>query len=96
MKYFLCTTSKVVMFSCMAICNIEGLMLDIIGIVLEHTKEKGPMVTKLKEILHNANHHGEFPYDFGYGEVVYLASICVIFIATIILEVRLSRDINVN
>ena len=89
MKHFLCSISKVVMFSCMAICNIEGLMLDIIGIVLEHTKEKGPMVTKLKEILHNANH------DFGYGEVVYLTSICVIFIATIILEVRLSRDINV-
>lgn len=76
----------VVMFSCVAICNIEGLMLDLIGIILDHIKEKGPAAIQMNAIIKGALHHDEFPYDWGIGRVIYVTFLSAIFIGSIILE----------
>lgn len=53
------------MLSCVAICNLEGLALDVMGLILKHIKEKGPTATHLRGVIKNALHHNEFPYDWG-------------------------------
>lgn len=84
----------VVMFSCVAICNLvsiqlqdilvisivssrfsfkpnllilclqEGLVLDVIGLVLKHIKHSGETATRLRTAIKSALHHNEFPYDW--------------------------------
>ena len=61
-------------------------MLDIIGIILDHIKEKGPAAIRLNAILKGALHHDEFPYDWGVGRLIYLIFLSAIFIGSIILE----------
>lgn len=78
---------EVVMFSCVAICNLEGLALDFIGLVLKRIKQKGPTAKRLKKVVTLASDHGEFPYDWGAGSYVYLTFLSSIFIGSIIMEV---------
>ncbi|KAL7486520.1 hypothetical protein ACHAW6_012115 [Cyclotella cf. meneghiniana] len=75
-----------VMFSCVAICNLEGLALDFIGLVLQRIKQKGPTAKRLKKVVTLASDHGEFPYDWGAGSYVYLTFLSAIFIGSIIME----------
>ncbi|KAL7520878.1 hypothetical protein ACHAWX_005574 [Stephanocyclus meneghinianus] len=75
-----------VMFSCVAICNLEGLALDFIGLVLKRIKQKGPTAKRLKKVVTLASDHGEFPYDWGAGSYVYLTFLSSIFIGSIIME----------
>ncbi|KAL7515326.1 hypothetical protein ACHAXN_013479 [Cyclotella atomus] len=74
-----------VMLSCVAICNLEGLVLDVIGVMLNYTK-KGPTTEHLKSVITSVLHHNEFPYDWGAGSIVYLIFLSAIFIGSIILE----------
>ncbi len=45
------------------------------------------MVKHLKSILRHSSKHGEFPYDWGAGVIVYIIAISAIFIGSIIMEV---------
>jgi len=76
-----------VLCSIFAICNFEGLILDIAGAILnsedtKHNKE----LKKLKKEVNEAMVQEEFPYDWGAGVYVYLTSLSAIFIGTIVME----------
>ena len=75
------------MFSIFAICNYEGLVLDLVGGILKHVHFRGEMADKLKDIVKHSSKHGEFPYDWNAGVFVYISALSAIFIGAIIMEV---------
>jgi hypothetical protein len=76
------------MLSCVLICNLEGLVLDFVGLLLKHTKRKGPTAQRLKAFIVGSLHHGEFPYDWGAGAYIYLIFLSAIFLGSIVMEVN--------
>ncbi|KAL7548746.1 hypothetical protein ACHAWF_015219 [Thalassiosira exigua] len=69
------------------ICNFEGLVLDLVGKVVEgSTSESEPVERWRKIVKHSRTRHNEFEYDWGAGAFIYIVSLAVIFIASIVME----------
>jgi hypothetical protein len=81
-----------IILSCIGILNFQGLYYDIDGITeygdvdpanttdLKHLELSGVKVGRL------FTRENEFPYDWGYGHIVYIVFLSAIFMGTIILE----------
>lgn len=82
------------MVSIVAICNIEGLMLDVIGMVVKHRKSNNEKVKNLKEFVKTSLNHNEFPYDWNVGKVVYITFLSAIFLGSIVMEVSTMYPID--
>ena len=82
-------SSYIILGGLLAILNYEGMIYDVLGYGDEVEKlineaPDNPEEKRLKSVL---NHHNEFPYDWDAGEAIYVVSLSVIFMGTIILEV---------
>jgi hypothetical protein len=80
-----------IILSCIGIFNFQGLYYDISGITqygnvdpdttdLKHLELSGVIIGRL------FTRENEFPYDWGYGHIVYIFFLSAIFMGTIILE----------
>lgn len=78
----------VVMFSIVSISNLEGLFLDAIGLLVDSTQSRSFFINHLRQVVKRESKHGEFPYDWGAGVYVYIISLSLLFISTIVMEVR--------
>ena len=73
-----------VICSIFSIFNYEGLLLDIAGIIVRGNTSK--FALRLKKYVTSLSFHGEFPYDWNSGICVYLSSLIMMFISTIVME----------
>ncbi|KAL3808087.1 hypothetical protein ACHAXA_006849 [Cyclostephanos tholiformis] len=69
-----------------AILNFEGLALDVVGEYVEETTSQDSLVQKLRQVVKNSSSHNEFTYDWGFGVYVYICSLSLMFISTIVME----------
>jgi len=81
-----------IIFGCFGIFNYQGLYYDVVGISqyggfdpidLKHLKQ---LELSGEEIGHFMTKDHEFPYDWNYGQVVYVTFLSAIFGGTIVLE----------
>ena len=82
-------SSYIILGGLLAILNYEGMIYDVLGYGDEVEKliNDTPDNPEEKRLESALNHHHEFPYDWDAGESIYVVSLSVIFMGTIILEV---------
>jgi len=81
-----------IIFGCIGIINYQGLYYDLLGISqygrfdpidLPHLKE---LELSGEDVGHFMTANKEFPYDWGYGYIIYITFLSAIFGGTIVLE----------